>query len=253
MITADLRGRRALITGAASGIGLGTATLFARLGCAVALNDVPGNNRLDEAVGRLKAEGLDARAAPGDVGDATGARAMVRGAAEAMGGLDFLVNNAATPGTRSPIPPSDLEAQSEAFWQRLLSINLIGPFRCMHAAEPHLRAARGAIVNTASISGFGGGGSSSVYCATKAGLINLTKEWARALGPDVRVNAIAPGMVESDWECRFSDDSYERGIASAPLRRIGTPADYAEAILYLCAGAGYVTGHTLVVDGGLTA
>jgi 3-oxoacyl-[acyl-carrier protein] reductase len=253
MITADLAGRKALVTGAASGIGLGTATLFARLGCAVALNDVPGNPKLEAEVARLRAQGLDARAAPGDVGDAEGARAMVRRAAEAMGGLDYLVNNAATPGTRTPIPPSDLDAQSEAFWQRLLSINLIGPFRCVHAAAPYLKAARGAIVNTASISGFGGGGSSSVYCATKAALINQTKEWARALGPEVRVNAIAPGMVESTWECRFSDESYEQGMARAPLGRVGTPEDYAEAILFLCAGAGYVTGQTLVVDGGLTA
>ncbi|MBM3584761.1 MAG: SDR family oxidoreductase [Alphaproteobacteria bacterium] len=253
MITADLARRKALVTGAASGIGLGTATLFARLGCAVALNDVPGNPKLEAEVARLRSSGLDVRAAPGDVGDADGVRAMVRRAAEAMGGLDYLVNNAATPGTRSPIPPSDLDAQTEAFWQRLLSINLIGPFRCVHAAAPYLKAARGAVVNTASISGFGGGGSSSVYCATKAALINQTKEWARALGPEVRVNAIAPGMVDSAWECRFSDDSYEQGKARAPLARVGTPEDYAEAILFLCAGAGYVTGHTLVVDGGLTA
>lgn len=253
MITADLARRKALVTGAASGIGLGTATLFARLGCAVALNDVPGNPKLEAEVARLRSSGLDVRAAPGDVGDADGVRAMVRRAAEAMGGLDYLVNNAATPGTRSPIPPSDLDAQTEAFWQRLLSINLIGPFRCVHAAAPYLKAARGTVVNTASISGFGGGGSSSVYCATKAALINQTKEWARALGPEVRVNAIAPGMVNSAWECRFSDDSYEQGKARAPLARVGTPEDYAEAILFLCAGAGYVTGHTLVVDGGLTA
>ncbi len=253
MITADLKGKKALVTGAASGIGLDTASLFAGLGATVALNDVPGNPRLDAEVARLKGQGLAVRAAPGDVGEALGARAMVRGAAEAMGGLDYLVNNAATPGTRSPIAPGDLDAQDEAFWQRLLSINLIGPFRCVHAAAPYLRASRGAIVNTASISGFGGGGSSSVYCATKAGLINLTREWARALGPEVRVNAIAPGMVDSDWMCRFSEEGTRDGIARAPLHRVGTPADYAEVILFLCAGAGYVTGQTIIVDGGLTA
>lgn len=252
MITADLKGKKALITGAASGIGLGTARLFARLGARVALNDLAGNPRLDEAVAGLRAAGHDVLAAPGNVGEAD-ARAMVRAAAEAMGGLDYLVNNAATPGTREPIPPGDLDAQTEDFWQRLLAVNLVGPFRCVHAARPYLKVARGAVVNTASISGFGGGGSSSVYCATKAALINLTKEWARALGPEVRVNAIAPGMVESDWECRFPEADIRAGLARAPLHRVGTPDDYAEAILYLCAGASYVTGHTLVVDGGLTA
>jgi 3-oxoacyl-[acyl-carrier protein] reductase len=253
MITADLRGKKALVTGAASGIGLGTATLFAAMGATVALNDVPGNARLEAEVKRLKAAGHSAIAAPGDVGSAEGARAMVRAAAQAMGGLDYLVNNAATPGTREPIPPQDLDAQDEAFWQRLLSINLVGPFRCVHAAAPFLRASRGAIVNTTSISGYAGGGSSSVYCATKAGLINLTKEWARALGPEVRVNAIAPGMVDSHWMCRFSEESTRENIARAPLHRVGAPADYAEVILFLCAGAGYVTGQTIVVDGGLTA
>ncbi len=253
MLTADLKGKKALVTGAASGIGLGTAELFARSGAAVAINDVAGNARLDDAVARLSGDGLDVIAAPGDVGDAEDARAMVVRAAEAMGGLDYLVNNAGTPGTKSPIPPSDLDAQTEAFWQRLLSINLIGPFRCTHAAAPYLRAARGAVVNTTSISAFGGGGSSSTYSCTKAGLVNLTAELARGLAPEVRVNAIAPGMVNSDWECRFDEEFRARAMAHLPLGRAGDPEDYAEVILFLCAGAAYVTGQTITVDGGLRA
>lgn len=102
-------------------------------------------------------------------------------------------------------------------------------------------------MNTASISAHGGGGSSSVYCATKAGLVSLTREWARALAPEVRVNAIAPGVVNSDWMCRFGDDTFE-----VPLGRAGEPEDYGDVILYLAAGADYVTGQTLNVDGGLT-
>ncbi len=251
MLTADLTGKKALVTGAAAGIGLATVALFARLGATVALNDRPGNPRLDEEVARLAGDGLQVIAAPGDVGDAEDARAMVQRAAEAMGGLDYLINNAGTPGTTTPIPPGDLDAQSEEFWDRLLSVNLKGPFRCTHAAAPYLRAARGAVVNTASISAYGGGGSSTPYCVTKAGLVNLTQELARGLAPEVRVNAIAPGLVESDWQCRWDEDWRARSIAKTPLERAGEPDDYAEVILFLCAGAAYVTGQTISVDGGL--
>ena len=135
--------------------------------------------------------------------------------------------------------------------QNFLSVNLIGPFRCTHAAAPYLRAAKGAVVNTASISGYGGGGSSSPYSCTKAGLINLTRELARGLAPEVRVNAIAPGMVNSDWECRFDENHRESALKRMPLQRAGDPEDYAEVIFFLCAGATYVTGQTITVDGGL--
>lgn len=247
----DLQGRKALVTGGASGIGLGAVEAFLRCGASVAINDLPGSPNLAEQVERLRDSGHDVIAAPGDVGDADDAPRMVAEAAAALDGLDYLVNNAGTPGTRLPIPAEDFDSQDEAFWQKLLNVNLIGPFRCTKAAAPHLKRAHGAIVNTASISGHGGGGSSSVYCATKAGLINLTKEWARALAPDVRVNSVAPGAVESAWECRFPglDEQIEKSV---PLRRIGTPEDYGDAILYLAAGADYVTGQTLNVDGGLT-
>ena len=250
MISADLEGRKALVTGGASGIGLGSVELFARSGATVAVNDLAGNPRLEEAVERLRGEGLSVLAAPGDVGDPEGARAMVEAAARAMGGLDYLINNAGTPGTSRTIPQSDLDRFTEEFWQRLLSVNLLGPFRCTHAAAPWLRAAHGAVVNTSSSSGFTGGGSSLPYSATKAALINMTKELARALGPEVRVNAIAPGMVESNWQCRFSDEQIAAEIGNSALRRRGTPADYAEVMLFLCAGAAYVTGHTIVVTGG---
>ncbi len=250
MISADLTGRKALVTGGASGIGLGTVELFARSGATVAINDLAGNPRLEETVGRLRAEGLAVLSAPGDVGNPRGARAMVERAAQAMGGLDYLINNAGTPGTPRTIPPSDLDRFTEEFWQRLLSVNLLGPFRCTHAAAPYLEAAGGAVVNTSSAAGFAGGGSSLPYSATKAALINLTKELARALGPEVRVNAIAPGMVESSWECQFTDEQVAAEIERSALRRRGTPADYAEVMLFLCAGAAYVTGHTIVVTGG---
>jgi NAD(P)-dependent dehydrogenase (short-subunit alcohol dehydrogenase family) len=176
---------------------------------------------------------------------------MIAAAVRHFGRLDFLVNNAATPGTPAPIPPSDFERQDESFWAKLVSINQIGPYRCLKAAAPHLRGAKGAVVNVASTAGLGYGGSSSVYASTKAALILLTKEWAHALGPDVRVNAIAPNVVEgSGWECRFDPAALAETVAKLPLRRAGKPEDYAEVIFYLLAGAGYITGQTIVVDGG---
>ncbi|MGE3967687.1 MAG: SDR family NAD(P)-dependent oxidoreductase, partial [Dongiaceae bacterium] len=222
MITADLKGKKALVTGAASGIGLATAELLARMGAKVAINDLARSERLPKEVERLRSTGVDVIAAPGDVGDAKDAARMVETAAAAMGGLDYLVNNAGTPGTDRPIPPSDLERQDEAFWQKLLSVNLIGPFRCVRAAAPHLKKSRGAIVNTASISAFGRGGSSSVYCMTKAGLVSMTKELARGLAPEVRVNAIAPGLVQgSNWQCRWTEDEVDSDVANIPLQRPG--------------------------------
>jgi 3-oxoacyl-[acyl-carrier protein] reductase len=251
MITADLSGNVALVTGGASGIGLATVERLARNGAKVAVNDLGGNPRLEQEVARLRAAGHDATAFPGDVSKPDEVNAMVEAAVRHFGRLDFLVNNAATPGTRAPILPSDFERQDEAFWAKLLSINQIGPYRCLKAAAPHLREAKGAVVNVTSTAGLGYGGSSSVYASTKAALILLTKEWAHALGPDVRVNAIAPNVVDgSGWECRFDPEDLARTVAKLPLRRAGKPEDYAEVIFYLLAGAGYITGQTIVVDGG---
>ena len=251
MITADLSGKVALVTGGASGIGLATVERLAMNGAKVAINDLAGNPRLEQEAARLRAAGHDVKACPGDVSKTDEVNAMVDAAVRKFDRLDFLVNNAATPGTKAPIPPGDFERQDEAFWSKLLSINQVGPYRCLKAAAPHLREAKGAVVNVASTAGLGYGGSSSVYASTKAALILLTKEWAHALGPEVRVNAVAPNVVDgSGWECRFDPEDLARYVAKLPLRRAGKPEDYAEAIFYLLAGAGYITGQTIVVDGG---
>ncbi|OUS34673.1 hypothetical protein A9R01_07920 ['Osedax' symbiont bacterium Rs2_46_30_T18] len=253
MIYADLKGKRALVTGGASGIGLATVEKLANCGATVAINDLPGSKVLAEQVARLRELGLDVLAAEGDVSNPGDVIRMFDEAVSSMGGLDYLINNAATPGTADTIAESDLNAQDEAFWDKLLSVNLVGPFRCIRAALPHLEKG-GAIVNVASVAAMGGGASSTVYASTKGGLITMTRELARGLGPNIRVNAIAPGWVKSSgWDCSWDEADADKAAQALPLKRIGVPEDYAEAIFYFCAGASYVTGQTLIVDGGLLA
>lgn len=251
MIRADLFGKVAFVTGGASGIGLATIERLATNGARIAMNDLAGNPRLAAEVARLKSAGHDVAAFPGDVSKPDEVTQMIDAAAAHFGRLDYLVNNAGTPGTSKPIPVDDFERQDEAFWAKLIAINQVGPYRCLKAAAPHLKKAKGAVVNVASTAGLGYGGSSSVYAATKAALILLTTEWSYALGPDVRVNAIAPNIVDgSNWDCKFDAAGLAETVAKLPLKRAGKPADYAEVIFYLLAGAGYITGQTIVVDGG---
>jgi 3-oxoacyl-[acyl-carrier protein] reductase len=176
----------------------------------------------------------------------------VASAIDALGRLDFLINNAGTPATPTPIPFSDLDALSEDFWSMILTTNLIGPFRCAHAAVPALRAARGAICSTASIAGVQGSGSSIPYATSKAGLINLTRSLARTLAPEIRVNAVAPGFVDSPWNKDWPADRKQTSIERTPLKRACKPEDIAETMFFLCAGAAMITGQTVIVDGGLT-
>ncbi len=252
MITYDLKGKAALVTGAASGIGLATLELLAASGCRVALNHLADDERGPEQVARLRALGHDVIAAPGNVGNAEDCRRMVEQAVADLGRLDFLVNNAGTPGTRTLIPPSALERMTEEMWENVIQVNLLGVFRCAKYAAPALREAGGAVVSIASIAGMDSPGSSMAYGATKAGVISLTKNLARSLAPEVRVNAVAPGAVDSPWMVEWTEERRRASAEKALLKRRCRPEDLAEVIVFLLAGAGMVTGQTVVVDGGLT-
>jgi 3-oxoacyl-[acyl-carrier protein] reductase len=246
------QGKAALVTGGASGIGLATVERLARMGCAVALNHLPDDPAGPAQVSRLAAEGLSVIAAPGDVSDPESITVMVEGAVHRLGRLDILVNNAGTPATRAPIPPADLAAMTDEFWERIIATNLLGPFRCTRAAAHALKAAKGAVVSTASIAGFTALGSSIAYGASKAGLINLTVNLARALAPHCRVNAVAPGAVDTPWQRDWPEERKKAAAEKALLRRRCTAEDIAEAIVWLATTPAPITGQTLVVDAGLT-
>jgi 3-oxoacyl-[acyl-carrier protein] reductase len=251
MITIDLSGKTALVTGGASGIGLATVEMFARAGATVAINHLPEDPRGEQEVTRLKAAGHRVLAAPGNVGKAGDAERMVHAAIERLGRLDYLVNNAGTPATTKPIEFNDLDAMTEEFWSGILSTNLIGPFRCTHAAASALQSAKGAVCNTASVAGLGIVGSSVAYGASKAGLINLTKSLARVLAPEARVNAVAPGFVDSPWTKAWPEERKRDYASKSMLKQVCKPEDIAEVIFFLCTGAALVTGQTIVVDGGM--
>jgi len=172
---------------------------------------------------------------------------LVAQTVERWGRVDVLVNNA---GTTRFAPYHDLDAMTEEAWDQILGVNLKGAFFAIRAVVPHLRrAGGGSIVNIASIAGIRPVGSSVAYGASKAALISMTEHLATALGPDIRVNAIAPGFIETCWHAG-RQMNVETARQQTPLKRNGTPEDCAEVALFLVTSAGFVTGQTIVVDGG---
>jgi 3-oxoacyl-[acyl-carrier protein] reductase len=252
MIHADLMGRSAIVTGGTSGIGLATARMLHQCGANVAINYLPSDEGAASVALELSEGSERYLAVPADISDEPQVSRVVATTAEVFGGIDILVNNAGTAGGRHPIPFAELEAMTDDFWNRILSVNLLGPFHCAKAAAPALRKAGGCVVNVASVAGLGLRGSSVAYAASKAGLINLTKTLATALAPDVRVNAVAPGLVDTPWTADWDEKRKSVTAARTLLGRMARPEEVAEAILFLVAGASYMTGQTIVLDGGAT-
>lgn len=245
-----LEGKCALVTGGASGIGLATVERLARSGCRVVLNHLPGDPLGPDQAERLRREGCHVESLPHSIGDQKEA-ALADQAVRALGGIDLLVNNAGTPGGRRALNPADLDSVSDEMWKAVLDINLVGLFRLTRAMAPHLRQSGGAVVNLASVSALSSRGSSMAYAASKAGVVTLTRHLAVSLAPEVRVNAVAPGAVDSSWQIEWTEEQRKSSIDRTPLRRRCTPEDIAETITYLGFGAPMITGQTVIIDGGL--
>jgi NAD(P)-dependent dehydrogenase (short-subunit alcohol dehydrogenase family) len=231
----------ALVTGSSSGIGAQVARRLAKDGYTVV---VTSNTSVAE--GQAVAEEIGGSYLSADLRDDTAAQGLINRVLETHGRLDVLVNNA---GTTERIDHHDLAAATPDIWRRLYDVNVVAPFVLVTAAEQALREAKGCIVNVSSLAGVKPTGSSIPYAASKAALNHQTRLLAKALGPDVRVNAVAPGLVETPWTESWTD-LHDLVAAMAPLRRVATPDDVAEMVLGLIRST-YVTGEVVVLDGGL--
>ncbi|MBT3171649.1 MAG: SDR family oxidoreductase [Rhodospirillaceae bacterium] len=250
---ADFTDKRVLVTGGSRGIGRGAARAFLKAGARVAVN----GRTADSTAAGISAIGNSERllAAPGDVATAAGCEAMVGAAIDGLGGLDVLVNSAGI-GKDGTIEDFD-----EAAWDETLDINLKGTFFCIRTALAALRASQGNIVNVASDAGLMGQVGLIVYGASKGGVVNMTRAMALELAPDVRVNCVCPGYVDTDMVRRDyieqADDpaaAEQEVLNFAPMGRMATVGEIATAILYLASdGAGFITGSALQIEGGSTA
>ena len=247
--------KTALVTGAATGIGRSVVLALARAGYDVAVNYSSSEVAARETAAEAEKSGARALLVKCDVSDEPGVRAMLGKVGDAFGRLDALVNNA---GVTASWKPKDLETLDLAEWDRVFAVNVRGLFQVTRAALPLLRKGENpCIVNTASIVGLRPGPQPLPYAASKAAVVNLTKTLAWNLGPEIRVNAVAPGWMEGDWMQRMLKDKYEdlmgKRAKATPLRRVVTADDVAETMLSLIQSNRFVTGEVIVVDGGFTA
>lgn len=241
-----LHGKIALITGGGTGIGRAIALILARSGVHIALNFSRSEEDAIKTCQEIENLGVSCLTYKADVSQDAEVRLMVSQVVADYGKLDILVNNA---GMTHFVEHTDLEGMKEEYWDDIMGVNVKGVFFCCRAVAAELKRNRGCIVNITSIAGLTGLGSSIAYAASKAAGISVTKSLARALAPEVRVNAVAPGIVQTRW-VEGKEDHIARLAASTPLGRVAEPEDIAEVAFALIAHAGFITGQTIVVDGG---
>lgn len=247
----EYSGHVALVTGSATGVGRACVLQFADLGFNVVVNYSKSEAEALETAAAAKERGAEVLVCGCDVADDREVRKMIAKIDEKFGRLDVLVNNAAT---TSFVPHHDLEGLNELMWDRMLDVNLKGPFFVTRAAAELLqRDNGGSVVNVSSVAGLSGNGSSIAYCASKGGLNTMTKSLARVLAPKVRVNAVLPGPIDSRWIKEGNPKwDLDKIVAPYPIPKASSPDDIADAVLYFALGTSMTTGQILPVDGGQT-
>jgi 3-oxoacyl-[acyl-carrier protein] reductase len=245
----DNKTKVAIITGSASGIGAATAIELSRRGFSVVINYSKSKEQAEKVAAKCK----DAIIVQADVGDDAQCRKLVQAAMDKWGRVDALVNNA---GTTKFVKHADLDGLSADDFQRIYRLNVVGPFQMARACAPALKANKGAIVNVSSVASLLGTGSSIAYAASKAALNSVTMSLARVLGPEVRVNAVCPGYVDTPWQTGALGQERANQAAAhyatmVPLKDYARPEDIAETIVWLVEGARQVTGEIIFIDGGL--
>ena len=251
---ADTTARKvAIITGSGTGVGAATAVQLAQQGYNVVINYSRSEAEAQQSQVACQACGADTLLLRGDVADDADCKAMVQETVARWGRIDALVNNA---GITSFTGAANWDVLDMDNFQRIFAVNTVGAFQMVRACAPHLKAVRGAVVNVSSIAGSLGIGSSVPYIASKGALNSMTLYLARAMAPDVRVNAVCPGLITSRW---FVDGVGQEGFDkikaltehNTPLQRASTPEDVAQAIVWLLTGARTMTGELLLLDGGM--
>jgi 3-oxoacyl-[acyl-carrier protein] reductase len=251
----DLKGKVAVVTGSATGIGAAVALGLARRGANVVVNYTKSEAEAQATAELVRETGANVIIVQGDVARDEDCRKIAAAAMDAWGRIDILVNNA---GTTKFAAHGDLDALSAEDFAGIYAVNVIGPFQMIRACAKALKASgAGAVVNVSSVAGVVGVGSSVAYAASKGALNTMTLSLARALGPEIRVNAICPGYVATRWfKDRFGAEAFERinteQAAATTLKHAGQPDDIADTVVFFCSAASrHVTGEMLLVDGGL--
>lgn len=242
-----LEGKTAIITGGGRDIGRACAMRVAAEGANVAINYFSSSAGADETVAAIRASGGRAFAKQGDLNDQADVDALVAATVAEFGGIDVLVNNSG-----GLIARKSLAEMSMDHWRAVMDLNLTSTVMMIKACLPHMK--QGAIVNMASQAGRdGGGGGAIAYAASKGAVMTLTRGLAKEVGPDIRVNALCPGMIDTDFHNIFTKDEARRNLEqTAPVRRQGTPDDVANLVLFLaCGDSGFITGANVDINGGM--